>query len=182
LCQTFRLDASLWSILLSLDQDLAAQTRAGGCPCGGPLHAAPYSRKPRGFPELAPEFRIRFSFCCGVEGCRRRVRPPSTRFLGRRVFLGVVVVLVAALRQGPTPRRMGVLCEHFGVDRRTVERWGTWWRERFPVTRCWRALRGRLLDSGAGTLPWRLVELLGAWSDPHQQGLMLGLLSPLSSE
>ena len=53
MCQTFRLDASLWAILLSLDRDLAERTRAGACACGGPLHASPYARKPRGIKGLS---------------------------------------------------------------------------------------------------------------------------------
>ena len=31
--------------------------------------------------------------------------PPSVRFLGRKVYLGAVVILISAMRQGPTPRR-----------------------------------------------------------------------------
>jgi len=182
LCQTFRLDASLWRGLLKIDRDLAERTRAQGCSCAGPLHMASYARKPRGYQGLEPGARIRFSFCCGREGCRKRAMPPSVRFLGRRVFLGVVVVLVSALRQGPTARRVRVLSDHFGVDRRTVERWQTWWREWFPVTRCWRELRGRLLLSSSDELPLQLVDALDAWADPGQQALLLGLLSPLSNE
>ena len=182
MCQTFRLDASLWAILLSLDRDLAERTRAEACGCGGPLHASPYARKPRGIKGLSAEDWVRFSFCCGREGCRKRSLPPSTRFLGRRVFLGVVVVLVSALRQGPTPKRMRVLCEHFDVDRRTVDRWRKWWREQFPVTRCWRTIRGRLLLSSTGALPFELVDVLRAWSEPKRQVLLLELLAPLSLE
>ncbi|NLS97786.1 MAG: hypothetical protein GXX96_37065 [Planctomycetaceae bacterium] len=37
------------------------------------------------------------------DGCRKRTTPLSVRFLGRKVYLGAVVVLVAAMRQGPSP-------------------------------------------------------------------------------
>jgi hypothetical protein len=47
------------------------------------------------------------------------------RFLGRKVYLAVVVILVAAMRHGPTPRRLRLLSEHFGADRRTIARWQT---------------------------------------------------------
>ena len=34
-------------MLLQIDIELAAQSRAGGCQCGGVLHCANYPRKPR---------------------------------------------------------------------------------------------------------------------------------------
>jgi len=80
--------------LLLFDRDLAEGYRLEGCPCGGSLHRAAYVRKPRGVPWGLPEgFCIRESFCCSREGCRRRLTPPSLRFLGRRVYLGAVVVV-----------------------------------------------------------------------------------------
>jgi len=40
--------------------------------------------------------------------CGRRLpeghTPPSTRFLGRRIYLGIIVVLATAMQQGPAPR------------------------------------------------------------------------------
>jgi len=181
LCQTFRLDASFWRELLDIDRDLAERARAAGCSCGGPLHAADYRRKPRFVGGAVDDFDRRFSFCCGVEGCRERSTPPSSRFLGRRVFLGVIVVLVGALRQGPTPTRMRTLQEHFGVSRRTIERWREWWRDRFPSTRCWREVRGRMPGSSDGEPPGSLVDWLGAWHDRNQQACLMRLLSPLAA-
>src|SRR6266478_7977922 len=52
---------------------------------------------------------------------RKRRTPPSFRFLGRKVFLGAVAVLVSAMRQGATAERQ--LCELVGVGRRTIARW-----------------------------------------------------------
>ena len=57
------------------------------------------------------------------------------RFLGRKVYLGAVVVLVAAMRQGPSPRRVRELSELFGADRHTIARWQIFWREHFPGPR-----------------------------------------------
>ena len=143
--QTLLADTSFLSLLLRIDQDLAQQARAGGCPwCGGVLHRASFRRKPRGGPAgLGREHTERFSFCCSVEGCRRRVTPASVRFLGRKVFFAVVVLLVPVLRDGPTPERLGRLEELFAVDRRTLGRWRRWWRETVPTTGFWRAGRGR---------------------------------------
>ena len=81
--------ASFWSFLLAVDEDLAEKTRKKGCPCGGRLHCANYLRKPRGTPDQLPEpQRLRLSFCCDRDGCRKRVTPPSVRFLGRKGLPG----------------------------------------------------------------------------------------------
>jgi len=44
----------------------------------------------------------RFSLCCGARAVRKRATPPSVRFLGRRVYLGAVVIVASmvALRSG----------------------------------------------------------------------------------
>ncbi len=112
---------SFWSFLLSIDRDLADSIRQQGCSCGGRLHCANYPRAPRGRPDHLPEeYRCRFSVCCDRDGCRKRMTPPSVRFLGRKVYLGAVVILISAMRQGPTPRRIRELSTLFGVDRATV--------------------------------------------------------------
>jgi hypothetical protein len=144
LYQTLLLDSSFFALLLRCDEDLAAQVRQAGCAaCGGALHSARYRRKPRGGPEgLAAEYRLRLSFCCAVEGCRRRATPPSLRFLGRKVFFGLWVLLLPVLREGPTPQRLSRLEEVFAVSRRTLLRWRRWWREVVPRSRFWQARRG----------------------------------------
>ena len=126
LAQELHRCGSFWSLLLSIDRDLAECARRQGCPCGGRLHCANYPRAPLGGPEQLPdEYRQRFSFCCERDGCRKRLTPPSVRFLGRKVYLGAVVVLISAMRQGPTPRRARELSRLFGVDRATIARWQT---------------------------------------------------------
>lgn len=138
-------DATFWAFLVTIDQDLAEHCRQDGCCCGGRLHAANYPRKPRGPRDLPDEYRYRLSFCCARDGCRKRVTPPSARFLGRKVYLGAVVFLVAAMRQGPTPRRVRELRELFGVSRRTIYRWRDFWNEHFPKTTFWKVARARLV-------------------------------------
>jgi len=139
-------DASLPSILLKIDQDLAAQARSGGCrACGATVHSATFPRKVRGGPwKLGEEHDRRLSFCCSREGCRRRLTPPSVRFVDRHIYLSIVVVLAGLLLQGPTPQRITHLSSKLGVSRRTLVRWHKWWQERLPRTRTWRLLRGRL--------------------------------------
>lgn len=155
-------DARLFELLDRIDADEAAHTRAQGCPCGGVLHSAGYPRKPRGGPpELGPEGCRRASFCCARDGCRRRSTPPSVRFLGRKVFFGVVVVLVPILREGLTPARFRRLEEQLGVSRRTVLRWRRFWQELFPASRQWPRVLAELLPVDRGRLPG---SLLGAFT------------------
>jgi hypothetical protein len=107
----------------------------------GRLHRADYDRKPRGGPE---HWNVRHSFCCDRDGCRRRHTPPSVRFLGRKVYVGFVVVLKAALHQGLNAARLAQLRTGLPqVDRRTVERWRQWWEEHFVATAFWKAARAR---------------------------------------
>ena len=152
--------ASFWSFLFTIDQDLAEKTRKQGCPCGGRLHCANYPRQPRGDDDQLPKpQRIRLSFCCDRDGCRKRVTPPSVRFLGRKVFLAVAVILISAMRQGPTPRRLRELSKHFHVDRRTIARWQVFWRDHFPRTSFWKVARARLEPVvKIASLPYSLLD------------------------
>jgi hypothetical protein len=163
-------------MLLKCDEELAAEARARGCECGGVLHAARYTRKPRGGPDaLGPEMDIRFSFCCAREGCRRRVTPPSLRFLDRKVFYAVVVLLVPVLREGLTPERMRRLRERFQVSERTVRRWVRLWRETFVASRTWQAARRWFATPvKTETMPASLVEAFSHISD--LQGRMVAVL------
>lgn len=139
-------DGQFHRLLLRFDEDLARTVRGRGCSdCQGVLHAAPYPRKPRGSAApLSPEDCVRFSFCCAVEGCRHRATPPSLRFLGPKVYLGAVVVLIAAMRCGATPVRMQRLKELVGVSRQTVLRWQQWWQQVLPATAFWRSACGAI--------------------------------------
>lgn len=61
------------------------------------------------------------------------------------MYFGLVVVLVCALVQGATSKRVARLRQLVGdVSARTVERWRGWWREVFPATPLFGELRGRL--------------------------------------
>ncbi|MCO6458175.1 MAG: hypothetical protein J5I93_22955 [Pirellulaceae bacterium] len=176
--------ASLWQFLWTIDRELAETAQRSGCSCGGRLHRADFPRKPRGQRDPLPdEYRRRFSFCCDREGCRKRTTPPSVRFLGRKVYLAAVVVLVSAMRQGPSPRRVRELSRLFGADRRTIARWQRFWREQFPPTRFWKVARGRFADAASVTaaLPARLLEKFLHGPDPvNDWGRLLRFLSPIT--
>ena len=177
----FLSSASFWLYLRAVDEDLAAETRNKGCPCGGRLHSSNYLRKPRGTPDLLPEpQRLRLSFCCDRDGCRKRATPPSVRFLGRKVYLGVFVILISAMRQGPTPRRVRELSERFGADESTIIRWQTFWREHFPQTPFWKNARASFLAVGEiVSLPYSLVDAFLRHHPPREGWiLLLKFLSP----
>jgi hypothetical protein len=131
------------TLLLRIDHEFAAQQRADGCGCGGDLHRADYPRKPRGCPRsMRDDYSSRLSFCCAV--CRTRSTPLSVRFLGRRVYLGLAVVLVSASRTASTAAGAH-LGAQLGVAPQTLQRWQAWWTEQFPLTPLWRATCARFM-------------------------------------
>jgi hypothetical protein len=67
------------------------------------------------------------------------------RFLGRRVYAGLVVVLVSAMIHGLNPERGKRLHEALGIDRRTLERWRQWWLSIFVESSFWREARARFM-------------------------------------
>ena len=75
--------------------------------------------------------------CCSR--CRRRTTSMSVRFLGRRVYLGLVVVLCSARHAGQSTAAATV-CEALAVPLRTLQRWRRWWREDFMQTPLWQAM------------------------------------------
>jgi hypothetical protein len=173
-------DPRLLAILFKIDTDLAEETRGKGCPfCSGRLHSARYRRKPRGPVPPGSPYTWRHSFCCSAEDCRRRATPPSALFLGRRVYLGVVVVLAAALSGGLTRRRVERLRGVFGVDQRTLERWREWWQEVFPTTRVWKEACSRFMASAKRVCAsWLVAEFGGRTLDGMAK--LLRFLAPLS--
>lgn len=177
-------ESSFFILLLAFDRDFAEEYRRKGCgECGGRLHRSAYSRKPRGGPpELPEDYAIRESFCCGEEGCRRRLTPPSLRFLGRRVYLGAVVVLVSAMVHGVTAKRASLMHELCGVSVRTLRRWRKWWREQFVRTRLWRELRGRFVNRvDESSLPASLLEQIHGGAEGERARRALRLLLPLTA-
>lgn len=159
--------------LFRCDRKLAEKVRKGGCPrCSGRLHQANYPRKPRGDAGNSRPV-IRRSFCCGVEGCRKRATPRSLRFLGRKVYLGLTFVIAGVLGQGGSGVGTRQLQELLGVSRRTLQRWRRWWTTLLVESRFWRAAQGRfetpispadlpreLLDRFDGDACARLLALL----------------------
>ena len=165
--------------LIRLDEELAAQAQCAGCSCGGVLHRANYPRKPRGCPTLAirDAFSSRLSFCCSR--CRRRTTSVSVRFLGRRVYLGLVVVLCSARHAGQNTAAAR-LCEALAVPLRTLQRWRRWWREDFMQTPLWQAMCARFMPPvSAQGLPGELLARFAGETTEALQRL-LRFLAPLT--
>ncbi len=108
-----------------------------------------------------------------IDRDRSRETPPSVRFLGCRVYVAAIVVLVTILAAGATDAQIERLAAVVYVDRRTIERWRRWWRTTSAQTLFWRiararfmppiianALPGTLLDRFAGDEGGRLLALL----------------------
>ena len=173
-------DRKLHKWLERVDKDLAHSVRSGGCVhCAGVLHSAKYRRKPRG-PEGVEIWDRRHSYCCAQEGCRKRHTPPSVRFLGRRVYVSVVVA-AAAMMHGLKPHRVERLRQELGIDIRTLQRWRAWWRETFLESGFWRGAKGRLMPPvDEKRMPLSLVEAFGA---KHREGLvkLLEFLAPITA-
>jgi hypothetical protein len=182
-CHAFLTDAKFYQLLTQIDASIAEEVRARGCDCGGVLHSARYPRKPRGLRSaLADAYERRLSFCCARDGCRRRHTPASVRFLGRKVYLGVIVVLITALNHGLSPPRRRRLVEELDVPAQTLGRWRRWWREQFVQTRCWRGLGGQLIPPLASdSLPGSLLERLTGATLAERLVQLLILISPVTT-
>jgi len=181
-CQIILQSAEFFALLLLIDIDLAAVAKSQGChDCQGTLHQAHYPRKPRGAKcALGDEFRRRFSFCCAV--CRHRTTPVSVRFLGRRVYLGIVVALASALVSGLSGQRIGKLVAGLGVPVLTLRRWRQWWLDDFVLTPLWRAQRALFMPPvDECRLPACLLPCFSAADESGQWVLLLRFLAPLSS-
>ena len=103
----------------------------------------------------------------------------SVRFLARRVYFALAVVLMSARPAGPTSAaaRLGTA---LGIDRRTLARWRDWWREQFPQTPLWRATCAQFMPPvPEAQLPG---ELISRFCGPAHEALMrlLVWLSPVT--
>jgi len=139
--------SNLFSFLYQADIELAQQCRENACPhCGARLHQANYPRTPWNAPKNTPdEQKIRQSLCCGREGCRKRLLPPSCIYMGRKKYWSGVIVIVTALRQNKSKSPDVIkLMRMFNISYKTVLSWRDWFRDIFPSTPQWKRLRGRI--------------------------------------
>jgi hypothetical protein len=168
--------------LTAIDEAIVEKVAISGCPqCGGPLHRGDYPRKPRAgvFAIAAEAFARRFSLCCGREGCRSRATPPSVRFLGRRVYVGAVVIIASVVAL--TAATAAAIRRTTGVPPRTARRWMRWWKDSFPATSAFVEISGRLVPSvPRQTLPASILARL-AGDAPTRIGRLLAWLAPITT-
>lgn len=178
----FRADASIRALLLAFDEAVLDLVKAAVCSrCGGRLDRADYPRKPRGA-EIDPEGELwtrRLSLCCCEDGCRRRSTPPSARFLGRKVYLGIVVTVAPAVLQQTSD--VGFTRAATGVPARTTARWRSWWQTTFAESTFFVVARGFLRDPVSGSaLPLMLLDRF-AGSAGEKLLALLRFVSPVTT-
>jgi hypothetical protein len=174
------LGGEFFGLLEREDEAVTQRVAAVGCQvCDGPLHRSDYRRKPRGA-LIAPAGEtsvVRFSLWCGREGCRKRATPPSVRFLGRRVYLGAVVIVASmmalALRSAGIRRQTG-------VPVRTMRRWLGWWQGPFLGTEVFVTICAQLIGVDVGRVPASIVDRLAGTPTERVQR-MLAWLAPLTT-
>jgi hypothetical protein len=130
--------------LYIIDTRIAEYYRRMPCPhCNGPLYFSNYFRIPRGetVVGLPKEYFIRYSLCCGNEGCRRRVIPPSCRFLDRKVYWHAAILIIMSEFQN-TKVCVFKLAKKFNISRNTIARWIKFYQNIFPSSRKWQKIRG----------------------------------------
>lgn len=177
--------ASIWIVLSAIDQEEARHCRTQGCRhCGGKLHVSNYPRKPRGINHhlLGESYQMRWSFCCANDECRRRTTPASVRFLGRKLYPGIVITLITALKHGLTPSRRQLLIDELDLSTQTLYRWHCWWTRQLPLSRHWRALAGLFSPPiDITTLPGSLLCRLQGESLTERLQQLLVLVRPMTS-
>lgn len=169
--------------LVAIDAAILERACAERCQdCGGPLHRGDYPRKPRGglLGPAAEAFDRRFSLCCGREGCRHRATPPSVRFLGRRVYVGAVVILASVVALAAASARAAERAT--GIAARTSRRWLRWWRGPFTTSAPFVELSGRLVPPPSrSALPTSILERLPGDTTTRVRRL-LGWLAPITTD
>ncbi len=184
ICQSLLSDTRLYEALLKFDGDLAQEVRNRRCPrCGGALHSARYPRKPRGSAVPLPAaYSKRESLCCVAEDCRRRVTPPSVRFLGRKVYLGVVITIVSAMKHGVSGARAKAIAQAVGASRETLMRWRQWWTSWFVKTPFWSAAQSSVVPQVVTTeLPASLLARFAGDDTRAKLTKFLAFIAPITT-
>lgn len=184
LCHDPEFDAKFLAGLGEVDAAYAKQIHEAGCVhCEGALDCAYFRRKPRGeLGEAAGAYERRASFCCRRQGCRRRATPLSLRFLGRKVYIAVVVVLASAAARATRLSGRGSARQVHGVPARTVRRWHGWWQTVFALGAFWSEAKAFFATPvEVGQLPASLLERFGE-PGPTALERMLRFTAPITTE
>lgn len=103
----------------------------------------------------------------------------SVRFLGRRLYLGLIVVLMSVRRPALSSTAVQMM-QTLGVPERTIARWRHWWLQVFPTTPLWQGACARFMPPVQTIhLPSSLIErFTGVVMDRAMH--LLAFLTPLS--
>ena len=153
-------NSNFYFSLLMVDKQIAELYQQGGCSfCRGNLNQAHYERNPLGLPpDLPSDYRTRLSYCCSQEGCRKRCTPPSLRFLSRKQYSSLVILLVFMLNSLSDESRIERLHHQLGtnVSVETLRRWRQYWLKKVPLSKTFK--RSALMQSVANKLPMSLLK------------------------
>jgi len=132
---------------------------------------------------LGDVYLSRESFCC--RDCRRRTTPPSLRFLGRKVYLGALLVVfgnVAGSGLSAVNASLRSLAVATAIPQRTLARWRKWWTGTLPPTLWWHELCASFVPGIASAeLPIALLERVDGRDADARLRTVLALTSPLST-
>lgn len=178
MCHALLRDPAFFRLLTQIDAEFAMEARHDRCSkCAGPLHVGDFPRKPRGCPaSVRDEYSRRLSFTCGW--CDSRTTPASVRFLGRRVYVAVALMLMSS----PAGSVARALAEEFSLPARTLKRWRIWWQRDFQRTSFWQSVRERFVPQvAAEALPQSLLERFQGPTCHERLEQLLRFVSPLST-
>lgn len=85
----------------------------------------------------------------------------SVRFLGRRAYLALLVVLGSARHAGQNPGAVR-LSTTLAIPLRTLERCRQWWQDQFPRSTLWQAAGAHFLPPVTERFPTSLLERIVA--------------------
>jgi hypothetical protein len=124
---------------------------------------------------VVEDYSWRFSFTCGH--CEQRTTSQSVRFVSRRIYVAVVLMLSSP----PQGRAAQSLRDQLSIPARTVQRWRKWWTSDFSRTPFWQAMRKRFMPPVAGEqLPASLLDRFDAADLCERLTQALRFLAPLS--
>lgn len=178
MCHALLQDPAFFRLLTRIDAEFATEARRARCPeCKGPLHVGDFPRKPRGCPaSVREEYSSRLSFTCGW--CDARTTPESVRFLGRRVYVAMALMLLCP-PAGSAAYALGGL---LSVPAYTLRRWRRWWERDFQRTAFWRSVRERFVPQvPAEALPQSLLERFEGPTCHERLERLLRFVAPLST-
>lgn len=180
----FYFETIFWLAIYAIDEQITKLFHTqfcNRCPNKGKLYRSDYPRKPRGVPSSVEHlFQFRFSFCCAI--CRRRNTPPSIRFLGRRVYVAIFIILILFPGAANLHEKLAQLPPQ-SFAKITFHRWITWWSCIIPFSAVWKKLVGILPPNIENQfLPLFIMEqFIKKYSDIEKAiQAMLEFISPIS--